>query len=260
MKASEDWLALWIGLLMFALSLCTLAGTDLLGWSVTTQVWLSPAKALAPVSKAYAALPGVASLALTYLFLLAIMTGGAAALGLDAKRFAAGFSVILWASYLSWLAGNNAYVAATPDKRVGFGIGWSLSLTGEAGFIVALAAGLAIGNFLPGVARWLAEATRPEWYVKIAIVVLGGALGVKATIVEVYLVCWALVYLIARRAFRLTREWAAPLASGISICGVSAAIATAAAIRARPVVAVMVSSLVVLFAVVWVSDAFFAAG
>src|SRR5207249_4827674 len=69
-------------------------------------------------------------------------------------------------------------------------------------------------------------------------------------IVEAYLIYWALVYLIARRVFRLTREWAAPLASGISICGVSAAIATAAAIRARPVVAIMVSSLVVLFAVV----------
>src|SRR5207245_7630260 len=135
-KASEDWWALWIGLLVFALSLCTLAGADLLGWGVTTQVWLSPAKALAPVSKAYAALPGVASLALTYLFLLAIMTGGAAARGLDAKRFAAGFSVILWASYLCWLAGHHAYVAATPDKRAGFGIGWSLSLTGGAGLVV----------------------------------------------------------------------------------------------------------------------------
>src|SRR5436309_3140883 len=265
-KVSEDWWALWIGLLVFALSLCTLAGADLLGWGVTTQVWLSPAKALAPVSKAYAALPGVASLALTYLFLLAIMTGGAAARGLDAKRFAAGFSVILWASCLCWLAGNNAYVAATPDKRAGFGIGWSLSLTGEAGFIVALAAGLAIGNFLPGVARWLEEATRPEWYVKIAIVVLGGALGVQAAgarglatavlfrgfaaIIEAYLIYWALVYYIARRFFHFSREWAAPLASGISICGVSAAIATGAAIRARPIVPIMVSSLVVMFAVV----------
>jgi uncharacterized membrane protein YadS len=41
-----------------------------------------------------------------------------------------------------------------------------------------------------------------------------------------------------------------PLASGISICGVSAAIATGSAIKARPVVPVMVSSLVVIFAVV----------
>ncbi|MGH7123702.1 MAG: putative sulfate exporter family transporter, partial [Stellaceae bacterium] len=38
--------------------------------------------------------------------------------------------------------------------------------------------------------------------------------------------------------------------SGISICGVSAAIATGAAIRARPMVSIMVSSLVVIFAVV----------
>src|SRR5262249_31732540 len=42
----------------------------------------------------------------------------------------------------------------------------------------------------------------------------------------------------------------APLASGISICGVSAAITTGAAIRTRPVVPIMVSSLVVIFSVV----------
>jgi uncharacterized membrane protein YadS len=54
----------------------------------------------------------------------------------------------------------------------------------------------------------------------------------------------------ARKYFKFSREWAAPLASGISICGVSAAIATGGAIRARPVVPIMVSSLVVIFAVV----------
>ncbi len=68
-----------------------------------------------------------------------------------------------------------------------------------------------------------------------------------AAIIEAYLIYWALVYL-ARTVFRFSREWAAPLASGISICGVSAAIATA--IRARPVVPIVVSSLVVIFAVV----------
>jgi len=69
-------------------------------------------------------------------------------------------------------------------------------------------------------------------------------------IVEAYLIYWALVYYVARRFFKFSREWAAPLASGISICGVSAAIATGAAIKARPIVPIMVSSLVVLFAVV----------
>ena len=69
-------------------------------------------------------------------------------------------------------------------------------------------------------------------------------------IIEAYLIYWAVVYFMARKYFKFSREWAAPLASGISICGVSAAIATGGAIRARPVVPIMVSSLVVIFAVV----------
>jgi uncharacterized membrane protein YadS len=110
------------------------------------------------------------------------------------------------------------------------------------------------------------EAIRPELYIKIAIVLLGGFLGILAaeklalatslmflglaSIVVAYLIFWAVVYYVARVWFKFSREWAAPLASGISVCGVSAAIATGSAIRARPVVAVMVSSLVVIFAVV----------
>jgi uncharacterized membrane protein YadS len=103
-------------------------------------------------------------------------------------------------------------------------------------------------------------------YVKTGIVILGGSLAISAVekldlatsvlwrglaaIVEAYLIYWAVVYYVARRWFGFSREWAAPLASGISICGVSAAIATGSAIRARPVVPVVVSSLVVVFAVV----------
>jgi hypothetical protein len=71
-----------------------------------------------------------------------------------------------------------------------------------------------------------------------------------AAIVEAYLIYWPIVYLIARKGFGFSREWSAPLASGISICGVAAAIATGGAIRARPQVPVLVSSLVVIFAVI----------
>src|SRR4030095_13701093 len=193
-------------------------------------------------------------------------TIGAVRLRADIRKFSIGFTIVFWISYLSWLAGNYAYIAATPDKLAAFKIPWSLGLTGEAGFIVALGAGLVIGNFFPGLAAFLKEATRPEWYIKTAIVILGASLGVQAAgatglagaimfrgfagIIESYLIYWALVYLVARKFFKFSREWAAPLASGISICGVSAAIATGAAIRARPVVPIMVSSLVVIFAVV----------
>jgi uncharacterized membrane protein YadS len=123
-----------------------------------------------------------------------------------------------------------------------------------------------VGNFFPKTAEKIEEATKPELFIKIAIVVMGLGLGVKAVdaldlasavifrglcaIVEAYLIYWAVVYFVARRYFGFSKEWAAPLASGISICGVSAAIATGGAIRARPVIPIMVSSLVVIFAVV----------
>jgi uncharacterized membrane protein YadS len=263
---TEDWAAVWIGILVCLLALLAALGIDLLGWAVATSEWLDVTKAIGPISRTYQSLPGIVSLFLTYLFLLVLMSAGGLMLGLRLGRFALGFSIIFWISYLCWLAGHNAYIAATPNKFKNFGITWSLGLTGEAGFVIALVVGLIIGNFFPGAAAWLKEATRPEWYIKTAIVILGAYLGVQAAgetrlarailfrglaaIIEAYLIYWALVYWIARTVFRFSREWAAPLASGISICGVSAAIATGAAIRARPIVPVMVSSLVVVFSVV----------
>ncbi len=278
---TEDWWAVWIGLFIFVLALATLGGVDLLGWGVDTHVWSNVTKSMAPIAtnKAYKdlpaevgslypykELPGVVCLVLTYVFLLLVLTAGAAAMGWNVRRFVAAFTAVFWISYGCWLLGHNVYLAATPDTWKKWGMTWSLGLTGEAGYIVALLAGLILGNFFPRVAGLLREATRPEWYIKTAIVILGASLGVQAmgnpkltqailfrgfaAIVEAYLIYWALVYFIARRYFKFSREWAAPLASGISICGVSAAIATGAAIRARPVVPIMVSSLVVIFSVV----------
>ncbi|MEK7403666.1 MAG: putative sulfate exporter family transporter [Acidobacteriota bacterium] len=265
-RINEDWLAVWIGLFLFLLALASLTGVDLLGWAVTTSVWTNVSRALGAASKTYAGLPGLVCLLATFVFLAAVMAIGARALGADVRRFIKAFTAVFFISYATWIAGSWAYIAATPDKLKTFGIGWSLNLTNEAGFILALIAGLLVGNFMPSAAAAMKEAIRPELYVKTAIVILGGYLGVTAAeqlglatsvmfrglcaIVEAYLIYWALVYFIARKYFRFSREWAAPLASGISICGVSAAIATGSAIRARPVVPVMVSSLVVIFAVV----------
>ena len=264
-RLTEDWLAVLIGLSIFVLSLVSLAGVDVFGWVVKTSVWLNPAKIMAPVSGKYSGLPGLASLLFTFLFMLAVMTCGAKLLGARVGKFMVGFTLIFAISYGCWILGNFAYIAATSDQLKKFGIPWSLNLTGEAGFVLALVAGLFVGNFLPGVAAVLKEAIRPEWYIKTAIVLLGATLAVKSAeafglasavmfrglcaIVEAYLIYWALVYFVARKYFGFSREWAAPLASGVSICGVSAAIATGAAIRARPAIPIMVSSLVVIFAV-----------
>jgi uncharacterized membrane protein YadS len=264
---TEDWWAVWIGLFVFVLSLGVFGGADILGWAFSPKMWTSLSKSVGPVSKSYAGLSGFLSMVFTYLAFLAMMTVGAAALGANVKKFIGGFTVIFWLTAVLVIIGHYANIAANSPKDIEkFGLSWSLRLTGESGLILALAAGLAIGNFLPGLAGALKEATRPEWYIKTAIVILGAGIGVKAAgalglasavmfrglcaIIEAYLIYWALVYFVARKYFKFSAEWAAPLASGISICGVSAAIATGGAIRARPIVPIMVSSLVVIFAVV----------
>jgi len=304
---SEDWLAFWLAMFIFALSLLSFAGVNVFGWAISTKVWTDLSKAMTPVSSKLQplkgeitkiednkvtvkkadgkeetvtvkdasafkvgdtyerkGLSGFTSIVLTYIFLLVLMSIGAALLRANVGKFAVGFTIIFWLSYACWLVGHYAYIAATDAKKAG--VPWSLKLTGEAGFIVALLVGLFIGNFMPGLTNFLKEAVRPELYIKTGIALMGALLGLKSAqafglasavlfrglcaIIEAYLIYWALVYIIARKYFKFSKEWAAPLASGISICGVSAAIATGGAIKARPVVPIMVSSLVVIFAVI----------
>ena len=150
--ATEDWWAVWLGLLLVALAMPVTAGFDALGWVVKTNVGSRPARPWSHSPRPMRMCRGSLSLALTFLFLLALVSVGAYAQGFNLKRFIPAFSVVFGISFLCWLLGHYAYIAQTPDKRAAMGISWSLGLTGEAGYIVALLAGLAIGNFLPALA------------------------------------------------------------------------------------------------------------
>src|SRR5258708_284588 len=266
-RISEDWLSLIIAISIFVLALAGIANFDLLGWVVTTSVWSDASKALGTVSKSYASLGGFGALVATYVALLVVLSAAAVALKSDIKKFALAFTAVFWIAYASWVVGNFAnFAAVTPAELQKFGISWSLKLTNEGAYIFALISGLVIANVFPRFGEAIKDAVRPELYIKIAIVILGGFFAVTAAgklslasalllrgvaaIIEAYLIYWAVVYFVARKWFGFNREWAAPLASGISICGVSAAIATGGAIRARPIVPVLVSSLVVIFAVI----------
>ncbi len=248
---TEDWLAAGIGVFVVILAFLGLSGTDLLGWAVATSVWTDPSVALAPASKAFASLGGIPALALTYVALLVVLSIGAAITGSNVARFAVTFTVLFFLAYASWFLGSYAHFAVvTPADFKKFDISWSLRLTNEGGFIVALLAGIIIANFFPRFAAWLRPAVKPELYIKIAIVILGAFIAVTvasklnfasslllrgiAAIIEAYLIYWSVVYFVARKWFGFSREWAAPLASGISVCGVAAAIATGGAIRSRP--------------------------
>ena len=266
-RISEDWLSFWTGLVVFLLSLGVFLGADLLGFGAKVGTWTDLSKAITPVAASFKWMPAWLAVVSTYLFMGLLVGVGNWLLGGSIKKFIVSFTLVFAISFACWVLGNYANIAATtPAEYKKFGIGWSLKLTGEAGFVLALLAGLVIGNFFPRLAGLLKEAIKPELFVKAAIVIMGAGVGIKAlensslawgimfrgfcAIVEAYLIYWAVIYFIARKYFKFSREWAAPLASGISICGVSAAIATGGAIRARPIVPIMVSSLVVVFAVV----------
>lgn len=123
--------------------------------------------------------------------------------------------------------------------------------------IFSLLLGLFIGNVfrLPD---WFRSALSTELLVKIGLVLLGtsvlftdilqaGALGLVQALVVVLSV-WYFAYWICRK-FRLDEELSLMLSSAVSICGVSAAIATAGAIKGDPKKLSYIISLVLVTAI-----------
>ena len=151
--------------------------------------------------------------------------------------------VIVYA--LAWLA---EYIAAlSPIKTIGL----------ESVFFAVLI-GLLIRNTV-GLPKWLAPAVKSEYYIKAGLVILGssilfneimraGALGMVQGIIVVFSV-WYFSFWISTRAFRIDKEMSMLLSSSVSICGVSAAIATSGAIKGDPKKLSFVISLVLIVAI-----------
>ena len=178
-KLTEDSVALFIGCFVFILAALNLWGVDVLGWVLKTNMWTSMSDAFSVTNKGYAGISGIGSLLLTWAAMTAVLAVGIKTLGGNVGCFV----VALPSSFYRWfffMLGANAHIAATPNQQAKFGISWSIGLTTEAGFIVALIAGILISNVASALADMLRDACRPELFVKIAIVVLGAELGVKA--------------------------------------------------------------------------------
>jgi uncharacterized integral membrane protein (TIGR00698 family) len=168
------------------------------------------------------------------------LTVGAFMLGARLMRFVPG---VLLVSALAWLA---QAIAALPAVSA-----WSLEYV-----VFALAIGLVV-NHTVTVPTWLREAVRTEFYIKTGLVVLGagilvddiaraGLLGIAQALVVVVSV-WTFAFWLARR-LRVDDEFATMLASAVSICGVSAAIATCGAIQGDRKKLSYVTSLVLVVA------------
>ena len=174
------------------------------------------------------------------LLVLVPLTVGAAVLGARLTRFLPG---VLLVSALAWLA---QAIAALPAVSA-----WSLEYV-----VFGLVIGLVV-NHTVAVPSWLREAVRTEYYIKTGLVVLGagilvddiaraGLLGIAQALVVVLSV-WTFAFWLARR-LRVDDEFATMLASAVSICGVSAAIATCGAIQGDRKKLSYVTSLVLVIA------------
>ncbi len=278
MLATEDWWSAWLGLFFFSLGLLSIWGLDAVGWMIKPKTWewtdlmqdFSWHKLLKTSSKAYKDLHPLAALLISYLVFTFLTGLGAYFQGWNVKKYIKNFTFLFFMSVLMWIIGHEAHLSAVDAVYKGhnyyreFNLSWGLQLGSGVGFILALIVGLFIGNFMRGFAEDLKEAARPEWFIKTAIVLLGIKLGIitmkaagftfelamagAAAAFVAYLFFWPIVYYIARKYFKLNRESAAVLSSGISICGVSASIATAGAIKAKPIIPVAVSTLIIIFA------------
>lgn len=122
----------------------------------------------------------------------------------------------------------------------------------------AVLIGLLIRNTV-GLPKWLAPAVKSEYYIKAGLVILGssilfneimraGALGMIQAVIVVFSV-WYFSFWVSTRAFKIDREMSMLLSSSVSICGVSAAIATSGAIKGDPKKLSFVISLVLIVAI-----------
>ena len=227
--SSEDWIACWLG---FALILLALFGLRpaLPGFS-----W--DGGTLATVFAA----ENLASSGLLGVLLMVLAAAGILLMRGNVKAFAVGFPVVFALGWASQLIAGNSTVKA-----------WGLTYV-----ITGLLLGLLISNVLrvPG---WMREAVRTEYYIKTGLVILGsniligeilqaGALGIVQALL-VILVIWYVCFWIAKR-LRIDDEFSAMLATAVSICGVSAAIAACGAVQGDRKKLSYVTSLVLIVAI-----------
>ncbi|MFC2056401.1 YeiH family protein [Chloroflexota bacterium] len=158
-------------------------------------------------------------LAIIYIVAIKIM-------GDKVKTFTPAFLIIFIIGIISMVIGSQTTLKA-------YGLGYPLW---------ALLIGLLISNTI-GVPEWLKSGVKTELYIKCGLVVLGAeilfgrimalgpyGLGIAWGVTPVVLY---VMYLYGTKVLKMERELTLPIAAAASVCGVSAAIATGAACKAK---------------------------
>jgi len=237
--SKEDWWAVWLGLGIVGLAyVFYLSGSSISWIAVSPGKWSTLSQLGTQLSK-----NGIKYFALLAAFLV-LFTTVASFIGQKPKAFIPAFIFVFVLSAIIYIIGSwdqaNHYNLEPP--------------------LVALLVGLFISNVV-GLPGWLDAGFRVEFFIKLGIVLLGATLPftliiwagpvaiLQASIVS--LVTFLVIFFVARK-LGLDHRFAAVLGAGGAVCGVSASIAVAGAVRAKKEHPPIAISLVVIWAIIFI--------
>ncbi len=129
MLSTEDWWAVWLGLILFGAGLLSIWGIDAVGWMAKTKTWEwtsfwgNPSfnallgAAHSKAGMAYAGIGGFGAMIVTYIVFAALTTLGAHFQKLDIKKFFLGFTCIFFITFASWMIGHEAHFKAAKTSQ-----------------------------------------------------------------------------------------------------------------------------------------------
>lgn len=210
---SEDWTVVLIGSLIILFTLFAFhLPVPAFGWKTGEDL----------SSKVFST-ANLGSIALQFVFVLIAATLGALVTGKQVRPFVLVFAIVYVLTILALIIAGNSTIKSVNLEAV----------------IFSLVIGLLIGNLFQ-LPDWFRKALSTELFVKIGLVLLGtsvifadilkaGSLGLIQALIVVLSV-WYFAYWVCKR-LKVDDEIAMMISSAVSICGVSAAIATAGAIK-----------------------------
>lgn len=209
----EDWTVVLLGFLIIGISLFIfLPSVPVFKWSDETDLLNSVFDS-----------GNLQIIGLQFTYLISIGTIGAFLTGKSVKNFLFGFPIVYILTVIALIIAGNTTIK-----------GFNLEAV-----IFSLIIGLAIGNFFK-LPEWFRSALSTELFVKIGLVLLGtsvifsdilkaGTLGLAQALVVVLSV-WYFAFWLCKK-LKIDDELTMMISSAVSICGVSAAIATSGAIK-----------------------------
>ncbi len=210
---TEDWTVVLLGFIIIGVALLGVKiPSPSFGWETTVDL-----------SEKVLTAGNLIKLGQLFVFTYIIAMLAASVLGKSVSGTAKGFPIVFALTSLALVLAGNAFLK-----------NWNLEAV-----IFSLTIGLVLSNFFT-LPAWLTESLSTELFVKIGLILLGtsvifgdilkaGSLGLIQALVVVISV-WYFAFWVSKK-MGIDEEFAIMISSAVSICGVSAAIATAGAIK-----------------------------